>query len=514
MPWPCTWRHVVAELALTLSGLAPAAHAADAQRGRALYEGRLPLATAMAPAVAARACVECHRPSGLGSFEGGLAVPPINGPTLFKAFDRDTAHFFAASASYRVRPAYDEPALGRVLRSGITPDGATLHALMPRYAIGEVDLADLSAHLRQLSNHLPDGIDTDTVHLASVTTPDADPVRRDAMLATLRRFIEQKNGQSRHELQRAAQSRRTREMAMYGKFRVWAFEHWPLQGEPATWAAQLDAWQARSPVYALLGGVGATQWEPVEQFCERQRLPCLLPLVDTPGAATATGFYNLHFHAGIEFDAALAASALKRQGVGSYALRAEAADPALADRVRAAFTRAGLRETAQAGTAPAAWVSLLAPAAHTAWLRSSTPVAPVVWLAGTHALGRAELDAALPLTARGLIVSPLQTGERLDRQLARTRAWLRAHGLEALPPDVAASTLQAATVLGEGLAHADFNFTQEYLLELLEHSLENVVPWSPYPRLGIGPGQRIASKGSWVGEIRQGQLDWQWRVTP
>ena len=83
-----------------------------------------------------------------------------------------------------------------------------------------------------------------------------------------------------------------------------------------------------------------------------------------------------------------------------------------------------------------------------------------------------------------------------------------------MPPDVAASTLQAAIVLGEGLAHADFAFTPEYILELLEHGLENVVPWSPYPRLAIGPGQRIASKGSWIGAVEGGRVQWQWAASP
>ena len=41
---------------------------------------------------------------------------------------------------------------------------------------------------------------------------------------------------------------------------------------------------------------------------------------------------------------------------------------------------------------------------------------------------------------------------------------------------------------------------------LLEHGLENVVPWSPYPRLAIGPGQRIASKGSWIGAVEGGRV--------
>jgi hypothetical protein len=113
--------------------------------------------------------------------------------------------------------------------------------------------------------------------------------------------------------------------------------------------------------------------------------------------------------------------------------------------------------------------------------------------------------------AQGWIVSPLRQGADLERVLARTRAWQRAQGLEALPTEVSAAALQAATVLGEGLAHLDFGFTPEYLLELLEHGLENVVPWSPFPRMAIGPDQRIAVKGSQLGEVRNGVVTWQWQ---
>ena len=482
------------------------AQAGDAERGRSLYDGRVPLAAAHG----VPACVACHRPSGLGNFEGGLAVPPIAGPTLFQPFDRDTAHYFAPSARYRVRPAYDEASLGALLRSGVSPDGVTLHPLMPRYAIGDADLADLTAHLRLLSSEPPPGITADSVRVATITTPDADPLRRDAMLATLARFVEQKNGQSRHEAQRMKQAARTGEMAMYRKFRVWQLDHWALHGDPGTWRAQLDAWQARQPVYAVVAGLGGAQWAPIDDFCARRRLPCLLPLVDAGGGA-APGFYSLHYHAGIDLDVRLAARVLK--GARTVELWADPAAPALAERVQSALTREGFQVVGEGATAI---VSVLPPAAHAARLRSARPGSrtAVAWLPGTHALGRAEIEATLPLTPRGWVVSPMRTGEALDRQLQRARTWLHSQRLDDVPADVAASTLQAAIVLGEGLAHQDFGFTPEYLLELLEHGLENVVPWSPYPRLAIGPDQRIASKGSWVGEVRDGRVDWQWRTAP
>jgi hypothetical protein len=144
---------------------------------------------------------------------------------------------------------------------------------MPRYAIDDAQRDDLAAYLHGLSARAPPGLDGERVRVATITTPDVEPQRRDAMLATLKRFVAQKNGQSRHEANRSMQSQRTREMVMYRKYRVWDLEHWPLSGPPAGWGAQLDAYQAARPVYAVVAGAGAAEWAPVDAFCARQRVP-------------------------------------------------------------------------------------------------------------------------------------------------------------------------------------------------------------------------------------------------
>ncbi len=500
-------RWVAALLLLAAGSLAAAA---DIERGRALYDGRIALA---APGAApAGGCVACHRPSGMGNFEGGIAVPPITGPMLFRALDRDTGRYFAASARWRVRPAYDEDSLARLLRTGTAPDGHVLAPTMPRYLLNDADAGDLAAYLRQLSSGPPAGLDADSVRLATVTTPDVDPQRRDALLATLGRFVAQKNGQSRHEPHRSVQAARTREMVMYRKFRVWQIEHWVLEGDASTWAAQLEARQAAAPVYALVSGLGGAQWDPVDAFCQRHRLPCLLPLVDAGGGA-APGFYALHYHAGIESDAVLAARALAGAGLRRVVLWSDR--PMLAQRVQAVLSRHGLQVSAadrRDGAAADAVVSLLSPQAHAQRLHGERR--PVAWLAGMQALGTRELAAVVAATASGWIVTPMRHGQDLDRQLLRTRLWMRSVGLETPSVDVVASALHAATVLGEGLSHVDFAFTPEYVLELLEHGLENMVPWSPFARLAIGPDQRIASKGSWVGVVRGADANWQWEPSP
>lgn len=495
---------------LPVAARSDAADDARAMRGRAIYEGRTQAAGSPA------ACASCHRRSGLGNFEGGLIVPPIAARYLFQAQAPDTSRFATSSGRQRVRPAYDELSLGVLLRSGVTPDGLTIAPSMPRYAYGDAAMRDLGTYLRTLSAGSPPGLDAQSIRIATVTTPDVDPARREAMLSTLRRFVEQKNSQTRHEVQRARQAAHTREMLMYLKFRAWQLEHWALVGAPDTWLAQLEARQRAGPVFALVAGMGRGDWAPVDEFCERARVPCLLPLVDAGAAGLpAEAFYPLHYHDGIAADAALAAQRMREQRVRDVTLWFDEGSATAARRVAAVLEQAGLRTTGATPADASAVVSVLAPQAHRQRLLATPPLTgqPVAWLPGSRALSEADLDEASRGGASGWIVTPMRSGRDLERQVARTRTWLRRQGLDELPLDVAASTLHAATVLGDALKHIDFDFTPEYVLELLEHGLEGMVSWSPYPRLAIGPGQRVASKGSFVGTVGGGQIDWAWQST-
>jgi hypothetical protein len=41
-------------------------------------------------------------------------------------------------------------------------------------------------------------------------------------------------------------------------------------------------------------------------------------------------------------------------------------------------------------------------------------------------------------------------------------------------------------------------FSRDYLIESIEQVAENALNPGTYPRLGLGPGQRFASKGAYV----------------
>ena len=478
---------------------APASSTGDAERGRAIYEGRT------AEVNGATACVRCHRPSGLGSFEGGIAATPIAGRQLFRPYDRDTAGFFTGQRSDRIRPAYDDVSLREVLRSGVAPDGHRLHPAMPRVALDQAAAADLAQYLRSLSERPAIGVDGEVIHLATVSTPETDPARRNAMLATLREFASLRNAQPRHEHERALSAARNHEMAKDRKFRRWQLHHWALTGEPGSWPAQMAAFYAAQPVFAMLGGLGGAHWQAVDDFCRVERVPCILPLVDALPAGER-GFYSLYFHGGLGVDAVVAADHLRGLGVRSVQLWSDARSAPLAAAVRAALARAGI----EVHTDAPAVVSMLPVPEHLARARVDSLTPTTVWLPGNRLVARTDLDDLVRHAPHTVVVSPLRAMADAS-VLRRTEGWLSQRGLSVSHAEVAAAALQAATVLGDALTHIDFDFTREYVLELLEHGLENMVPYGPYPRLAIAADQREASKGSYLGRIEQGRLSWSWR---
>jgi hypothetical protein len=62
-------------------------------------------------------------------------------------------------------------------------------------------------------------------------------------------------------------------------------------------------------VYALLSGIGGSNWAPVHEFCEQQAVPCLFPNVEVPVVAERD-FYPVYFSRGVLLEADLIARAV------------------------------------------------------------------------------------------------------------------------------------------------------------------------------------------------------------
>ena len=476
------------------------AHASLSRSGSARLQGA-PIPAAVA------GCVACHRRSGLGSAESSLLVPPVAGFLLFNPLLPQTGRRLPWLSADRARPAYDETTLLRALNDGVAPDGVPLATPMPRYAFEPQEVAALAAYLRTLSAGSPPGVDGEEVVFATVTTPDVPATQVDDLLKTLREFFREKNAGTRHEAGRRSQSVRT-DSTMYSRFRRWRLEHWALEGEPESWGEQLDARYRKSPVFALLSGLSYDDWKPVHAFCERNRVPCLLPNAWMPPARE--DFYSIYFSPGLVAEVSVLARSLA--GLREVLLWTESTATGARQRIAitAAFDAHDIRVVERRPRADDVVIAALPSSQIESRYRTlAHPPRRVYVLAG--ALGELPGDW-IPqdegLRRRSVLVTPLGQGAIAERQLARTRMWLTRRKLQPGSEKIASNALLSAVLTAETLTHIDERFSREYCIEKIEHNLENLPPITGYPRLSIGPSQRFGARAVhlWPMEARSDAL--------
>jgi cytochrome c553 len=439
------------------------------------------------------ACVVCHRRSGMGSREGSLAIAAIAGPLLFNAPPPPAPRRAAAGAApftgsrQDTRAAYDDATLARALRQGLDSSGRALDALMPRYALGAQDLQALTAYLRQLSATAPTGLQGGVLHLASITTPDADPLRAATVRDTLQAWA--------------------RSGTLGGVALDWQL--WQLSGPPSTWQQQLQDFQQRQPVYAVLSGAGRAEWAPVRDFCEQAALPCLFPIVDLAPSAP-TDFYSVYFSRGVPLEAQLLArhiQELDRPAARVIQLSADAAGEAAADLLHQALQgRPDERRRWLAASPASALADLQPDDLLVLWLRPAE-LAPLL-----RALPAGPCSERVYLSAQ--LAAPEQV-ELPDAWRARTR-WVSARsdpqrlygksvlGLQpwaahlqlALDERALQAEIYAATYFfADALARMRGAWNQDYLLETLENANFGRPAGAAFFTLSLAAGQREAAKG-------------------
>jgi cytochrome c553 len=259
---------------------------------------------------AAAACVNCHRPSGLGQVEGMVSIPPISGRALFgtgepvfvrmdRLFDR------GLSAQH---PPYNNASLSAALRDGKHVTGRVMHALMPRYTLSDTEVEAVAAYLKTLSTAMSPGVVGDTIQLATVIAPGVDAQRRQAFINTLTTAVKQMN------ISVLASGRRQKLVKVderrLNSRRKWSLDIWELTGPSSSWGEQLAQRQRDKPVFALVSGLAKDEWQPVHDFCERQRVGCWFPSVDLVPASAAQSNFNLYFSAGMATEAGVIARKL------------------------------------------------------------------------------------------------------------------------------------------------------------------------------------------------------------
>jgi len=468
----------------------------------------------------AAACVSCHRRSGLGAWEGQTVVPPIIGPYLFRPGARNVEDPNLPHIQGYVphRDAYTDATLARAIRKGIDQSERKLSYLMPRYNLDDVAMAGLIAYLRALTSGDVPGVVGDTLHFATIVTPDADPVARKGMLDVLEQFFADKNAGYRG----SAPPLQSTRGVMYRVNRRWQLHVWELSGPPESWDRQLRAKLAATPVFVVVSGIGGRTWTPVHKFCEREHVPCLLPNVDLPVAAEKD-FYPVYYSRGVLLEADLMAHRLAdprsasvvhrvvqifREGdIGSDGARALSA-------VLAARRIAVVDRSIRGGAGPDALAAALADVgagdAVALWLRPAdlgglpAPPASAALVLASGLMGALE-NAPLPGPWRALtrLTYPLDLPDMRRVHMNFPLGWFRVRHIPIVAERVQTDTYLACVILSETTGHMLDSFVRDYVIERMEMLLSHRLVNAHYPRLSLAPGQRFASKGGYLARFAE-----------
>ncbi len=466
------------------------------------------------------ACITCHRASGLGTTEGRIVVPPIIGKYLLRPHSTNVQDMSLPHvAGYRsTRAAYTDETLAHAIREGRAPNGRVLNSLMPRFDLDDASMASLVAYLKTLNAEVVPGVSIDTLHFATIVTPDADPIKRKAMLDVMERFFADKNSFIRGG-HRPMQANREIE---YRVSRRWQLHVWQLTGKPDQWEQQLRAKLAAEPVFAVISGLAGRTWAPVHRFCQAAKLPCLLPNVELP-VVSEGDFYPVYFSRGVLLEVDLMAGFLTRPTAEGGArpaarrvvqvFRQDDIGLAAAHALEVAAKSAGMvveNRTLPVGSEDRIEVTnsvlgLKPEDSLVLWLRPpdlamlppALPVVSSVLVSGT--LGGLE---QAPLTALWRshvhMAYPFDLPEGRKVRMNFPLAWFKIKQLEVVSERVQTDTYIACGILAETLTDMLDSFVPDYLVERVEGMLSHRLVNGYYPHLSLAPGQRFASKGGYI----------------
>jgi hypothetical protein len=476
-------------------------------------------------------CMSCHQRSGLGSSDGNLFKLPITGPLLFKPYPKEQALLRSKREdipevfrTWDLRPAYTHETLARAIREGITPAGVTLNVVMPRYQLGDRDMAILIHYLSNLNREFSPGVDDRTIRFATVITEEVPAADRQAMLTTLEGYIADRSSLSRNDEVRADRGSFEMEQ-MQASYRRLILDRWELKGPPATWRAQLEERYRRTPVFALLGGISTRDWRPIHEFCEENQIPCIFPITDFP-VISDKDRYTLYLSRGLYQEGETAAYYLTD--------RPEAAVPARVVQVR----RNGSREIRLSEGFQDAWrkseretpETVVLPDGQAAdggfwqeFSRSRPNAVVVAWLGAGDLAGLSALAEA-PDRPRLVLASSSLQGNDLGAVPARIRAftlltypfnlpqdkkriqlvvrnWLKLKNIPYDRPVIQSDMYFLGWMLSMALMEMRSWFYRDYFMEGIDMSRDQDYTIGAYPRVTFGFGQRYASKGCYVVQL-------------
>ena len=468
-------------------------------------------------------CGACHRRSGMGSSEGQDVVPATTGDILYQPLRLPTSK---PPLPPERRPAYSDETLKRALRDGVGADGEAFSPLMPRYPLSDAELETLLAFLKSLTTDPDPGVTEKQIHFATVIADSVEPAQRKALVDALNTFVEQKNVETRNESQRAEHAPWHKHW-VFGPYRKWVLHIWELQGPEESWPQQLEAQYQAQPVFALLSGLVPGSWQPVRDFCEGFEIPCLFPITDLP-VIDEKDFYSVYFSKGMTVEGEAIAQNLADDGLlNTRVVQVYRAGDARGTVAAAALKTAVEARGGQVEDFPL--TGLDAESVNDFWSSlagKGRGAAMILWLseADTQAFWQGAGDDAAPAriylstTLYGTdpnqipagvrqqlrFVHPYEMPGKLNRLLLRSTGWLRSRRIYAPgEKQVQANAYFALKMAGGALKSIQGYFDREFLLEGIEHMVDNANYTSVYPRISLAPEQRFVSKGCYIARLSE-----------
>lgn len=513
-------------------------------------------------------CVSCHLRSGIGSLEGQILSPPTNGAKLYKPYYQyplpqgweygkvREGMWDMPESTAIYRPAYTDQTLAAALRGGVDPTGRELNSAMPRYQLDDPAMATLIAYLKTLSAEISPGVDKEYkyIRFATVVAGDVPAEDRKEMIAMLEGIMAHHNrqGQIRNRYQNMGEN--VMKPASFNN-PLFTVTTWQLTGPASSWRAQLEEYYRKEPVFALLGGLSAGEWQPIHEFSEQNKIPCLLPVTDLP-VISGTDWYTLYFSKGIYQEGESAARFLALNSdtadagriiqVVEDSQRARALANGFEDTWRE-LGRTGAPETvhlAPGETISAAKILSLSrhgekrPPVILLWAASGTLPVLESLAAGKDSVKAVYVSSTLlkqdlwkiPENAREVtyISYPYRVDNESDFFTYNARSWMKKRHIPAGEKRISSQLYALMNVLLDPfrIVKQDFNraglgsgdVIMEYQFEMMMHVRRNYyrdylfdvigmsgdLPSIDFERLSFGPGQRYLSKGCFIVQLSAG----------
>lgn len=482
-------------------------------------------------------CISCHRPSGMGSSEGGTYVPPITASYLFRERisdrrlrnqrfkevykERQGGEFYDDVRRGRLRPAYETPHdIAQALRDGLDTAGRTLNPVMPRYEISDEDAANLTAFLKSNYANYDRGVEENKIHMATIIAGDVPQENADAVSDLVETYADWINKAINVNLARPGFSTYYRS-EFADSYRTWETAIWRLTGDPDTWGEQLARYYEEQPAFFVVGSIVEGDYSPIADFCDEKKMPCLLPVTNLPRLTDMENSFTLYFSRGLTLEAEALAIYLSEADMTDDIVQVHTSDVEGTKSAQAFSTQMAKLTKEPVNTFLVNKTDDLDETLAKAL--SEKPKSLIFWTGkesekAVAALNNADLgETIIYMPSTGLkdiqaslsddkqdairVTYPYDDPKNYHPESFRIRAWIGSRKLNVPDWNIILQTFYSLKISEFALSHLWVDYYGAYMIELTEHDIGVGFDPGPYPRLQLGPGQRFGSKGALIAQL-------------